>query len=319
MAKYVANEQRARRRKQKKARQLALMAVMAVFVLGLSFGIVKVIEYFGKDAPEQSLLEETPVQQPNTDVEKQGDDYATFIGPVRQTIDMNIVSPEISMIRVASNGRVDKSYFDDAVFMGDSLADGFRVYGARSLGLDINSTKFLTRQSLSPASFTQPGAMIDFGGGPIDHWAALEQINPRKVYVTIGTNTLHSGIAIEAFIDQYSLMIDKIQQYAPNATIYITTVTPTSVRIQSTKPNLNIFRLYEANQAIAKMCNERGLALINLYDVLKDDAGYLREEIAAGDGYHLTPTGYVEWMDYLMTHTVYDPNSPYIPGSPYAL
>ena len=60
------------------------------------------------------------------------------------------------------------------------------------------------------------------------------------------------------------------------------------------------------------MCRNKGLGLINLYDVLKDDSGYLRSEIARADGYHLTPTGYQQWLDYLITHTMYAPWNPYL-------
>jgi len=56
---------------------------------------------------------------------------------------------------------------------------------------------------------------------------------------------------------------------------------------------------------------------MNENEVFKNSEGYLREEIARPDGYHLTPTGYKQWLEYLITHTVYDPASPYIPGSPY--
>ena len=60
------------------------------------------------------------------------------------------------------------------------------------------------------------------------------------------------------------------------------------------------------------MCVEENLALINLYDVLKSSSGYLREDIAASDGIHLSPSGYREWLDYLITHTVYNPNNKYV-------
>ena len=317
MAKYVADSNKAKRRKQRRAKRYAMLATMAIFVLVLSFGIVKVIEHFSTDGKDVPML--NPEQQPNTDVDKQAEDYDTFTGPVQQTINLGVVTPEINMIQVAENGRVDISYFSDAVFMGDSLADGFRVYASSTLGLDNGSTRFLTRPSLSPSSFTQPGAMIDFGGGPIDPWRTLEQINPGKVYVTIGTNALNSGMDIDTVIKGYQLMVEKIKQYAPNAVIYITTITPTAATIQDSKPNISIDRIYRANQGIARMCNENGLALINLYDVFKSSSGYMREDICAADGIHLTPSGYLEWLDYLITHTVYNPNSPYIQGSPYAM
>ena len=220
--------------------------------------------------------------------------------------------------QVAENGRVDISYFNDAIFMGDSLADGFRVYsGSGSLDLRNTAATYITRQSLTPRSFTQPGAMIDVGDGPIDPWATVEQKNPGKVYVTLGTNALMS-MDPQEFIDSYYVFIDMLKEKAPNAVIYVTTITPTTGWKAREEPRLSFDRIYQANQLIAKMCNEKGLALINLYDVLKSDSGYLREEIARSDGYHLTPTGYQEWLDYLITHTVYNPSSPYIPGSPYA-
>ena len=314
----MAPEARERRRKQQKARRLAMYSTMVVFVLVVSFGIVKVIEMFSADEGEVPLLDGSTLQQPNTDVEKQGEDWDTFTGPVENTINLEVVIPEINMIQVAENGRVDISYFNDAIFMGDSLADGFRVYsGSGSLDLRNTAATYITRQSLTPRSFTQPGAMIDVGDGPIDPWATVEQKNPGKVYVTLGTNALMS-MDPQEFIDSYYVFIDMLKEKAPNAVIYVTTITPTTGWKAREEPRLSFDRIYQANQLIAKMCNEKDLALINLYDVLKSDSGYLREEIARSDGYHLTPTGYQESLDYLITHTVYNPSSPYIPGSPYA-
>ena len=116
----------------------------------------------------------------------------------------------------------------------------------------------------------------------------------------------------QEFIDSYYVMIDMIRQKAPNAVIYVTTITPTAATIQEARPNLSIARIYAANQLIAKMCNEKGLGLINLYDVFKSGSGYLREDVAYSDGIHLTPAGYGEWLDYLISHTVYNPSNPYV-------
>lgn len=318
MAKYVAPDVRAKRKRQKKARRMAMYACMAIFVLTVSFGIVKIIEHFTVDDKGPGLLENSGLQQPNTDIDKQGDDWNTFTGPVEQTINLGVVSPDITMIQVAENGRVDMSYFNDAVFMGDSLADGFRVY-SESTGLSNTTALCLTQKSVTPRTFLQPGVTIDAGGGPIDPWAALEQRNPKKVYVTLGTNALMS-MEPEEFIESYYKFIRLLKEKAPNALIYVTTITPTTASTARSKPQLSFERIYRANQLIAKMCNEEGLALINLYDVFKAEGTvYMREEIAASDGYHLTPTGYREWLEYLISHTVYSPDSPYIPGSPYVL
>ena len=319
MARYISPEARAKRRKQQRARRMAMYATMAIFVLVVSFGIVKVIEFFTADkSTNPPLLRGDGIQQPNTDIEKQGDDWDTFTGPVQQTINLGVVEPDLTMIQVPENGRVDASYFSDAVFMGDSLADGFRVYSG-SLPMGSGGATYITAKSISPRTFLQPNVQINVeGSGPIDPWAAIDQIQPGKIYVTLGTNALNAvGNEPEGIIEDYYRLVDKLREYVPDATIYITTVTPVAAFAEKDHPGLVFARIYRMNQLIAKMCNEKGLGLINLYDVLKSDSGYLKEDIAYSDGIHLTPTGYQMWADYLVTHTIYNTNSPYIPGSPF--
>ena len=76
-----------------------MYSTMVVFVLVVSFGIVKVIEMFSADEGEVPLLDGSTIQQPNTDVEKQGEDWDTFTGPVEKTINLEVVTPEINMIQ----------------------------------------------------------------------------------------------------------------------------------------------------------------------------------------------------------------------------
>ena len=199
---------------------------------------------------------------------------------------------------------------DDVLFLGDSLADGFKVYNS-SLELKDSKAGYLTQRSMSPRSFLQPGVHVDAGGGPVDVWAVIEQVQPGKMYLTLGTNALMS-MSPEDFIVTYYQLVDKIRRTSPNTQIYVTTITPVAAWKSRKESRLSFDRIYQANQLIAKMCVEENLALINLYDVLKSSSGYLREDIAASDGIHLSPSGYREWLDYLITHTVYNPNNKYV-------
>ena len=306
MARFNSPEERARYKKQQKHRRIAMYSCMAFFVLVASFMIVQVIEYF---IPHSDVVMEGDLQKPNANIEKQSDDFNSFDGEVRRTINTWDYLPELAMMQVAENGHVPLSYFDDAIFVGDSLADGFRVY-AGSLSLADTGATYITRKSLSPKSFLQPGVMIDVGGGPIDPWATIQQLNPKKVYVTLGTNAL-MAMSPQELIDSYYPFIHKLKENAPNAIIYVTTITPVAAFKSRSEPRLSYERIYESNQLIAKMCRDEGLALINLYDVLKSSSGYLREDISYSDGIHLTPEGYGEWLNYLITHTVYDPTVSY--------
>ena len=232
------------------------------------------------------------------------------MGPKLYDLEKDTKNPDIDVLAVTKNGRVDISYFDDAMFLGDSLADGFKVY-ASSLALKNSGAVYLTQKSTTPRTFLQPGSMVDAGAGPIDVWATIDQRQPGKMYITLGTNAL-MAMDPEAFAESYEQLIDKIRDYSPDTLIYVTTITPTTTKTAASKPQLSFDRIYQANQLIAKMCVEENLALINLYDVLKSSSGYLREDIAAKDGIHLSPSGYREWLDYLITHTVYHPNNKYV-------
>ena len=287
-----------------------MYSCMAAFVLVCSFIIVQVVEFMAGGITKVVASGNQNIQQPNTSVTKQAESWYGFEGEVAKTINTEEALPELSMVQVMENGRVDISYFDDVLFLGDSLADGFKVYNS-SLELKDSKAGYLTQRSMSPRSFLQPGVHVDAGGGPVDVWAVIEQVQPGKMYLTLGTNALMS-MSPEDFIVTYYQLVDKIRRTSPNTQIYVTTITPVAAWKSRKESRLSFDRIYQANQLIAKMCVEENLALINLYDVLKSSSGYLREDIAASDGIHLSPSGYREWLDYLITHTVYNPNNKYV-------
>ena len=69
-------------------------------------------------------------------------------------------------------------------------------------------------------------------------------------------------------------------------------------------PGLNQTRLKQVNQELALIAQEKNCYYLDLWDVLADENGNLKAEIAQEDGYHLKPAGYTLWVDYLRTHTV---------------
>lgn len=315
MAKYVDRQARARmqKRKQKKARQMAGYASVVLFILVVSFGITSVINMFSKDNERQPLLENPGIQQ-----EENPDNRSALVysmGPQRTDLSLPVKSLDIGTIQTTANGRVDVAYFDDAIFMGDSLADGFKDYAAW-MSLKDTNTLYMTQRSMTPRSFLQPGASVDAGkAGVVDVWATIAEKQPAKLYITLGTNAL-MAMEPQEFIDSYYQLVGKIRATSPDTIIYITTIPPTSSSYAAKESRLSKERIQQANDLIAKMCSEKNLALINLYDVVAGSDGYLEESINA-DGIHLTPVGYKMWLNYLIEHTVYDADSPYIPGSPY--
>ena len=315
MAKYVDQQARARaqRRKQNKARRMAMGASVVLFILVVSFGITSVIQMFSREDKKQSLLENPDMQQENVTGDFSPITYT--MGPQIADLSQTLTTASMDSVKATANGRVDVSYFDDAIFMGDSLADGFKDYAAW-MSLKGRSTMYMTQRSMTPRSFIQPGATVDAGdAGMVDVWGTISAKQPGKIYITLGTNAL-MAMDPEEFINSYYQLVNKIQSTSPNTLIYVTTIPPTSSAYAAKESRLSKERILQANQLIAQMCRHENLALIDLYDVVCGADGYLNEEINS-DGIHLTPAGYKMWLNYLIEHTVYDSESPYIPGSPY--
>lgn len=315
MAKYVDQQarNRARKRKQQKARRMAMYSTIALFILVVSFVITQVIQFFNREEEKQPLLDNS--NTPQTEQVETPSAVNYTMGPSQADLSLPLVQPGLAETRATANGRVDVSYFDDAIFMGDSLADGFKDYAAW-MSLKGRNTLYLTQRSMTPRSFLQPGAMVDAGdAGVVDVWATIADRQPGEMYITLGTNAL-MAMEPDEFIQSYYQLVEKIRATSPATIIYITTIPPTSSAHAAKEERLSKERIRQANELIAKMCREENLALINLYDVVMGADGYLNEEINS-DGIHMTPEGYKMWLNYLIEHTVYNRDSPYIPGSPY--
>ena len=227
MAKYVDQQarNRARKRKQKKARRMAMYSCIVLFVLVVSFVITQVIQFFTREEDHQPLLDNPGNTQTELTDTPSPVDYA--VGPHISDLSLPLVQPDISHTQATANGRVDVGYFDNAIFMGDSLADGFKDYAAW-MSLKGRGTLYLTQRSMTPRSFMQPGAMVDAGdAGVVDVWATIADRQPGKMYITLGTNALMAMDPAE-FIESYYQLVAKIRQTSPNTTIYITTIPPTS-------------------------------------------------------------------------------------------
>lgn len=99
-------------------------ACVAVVILSLSWVITTLIELPAKRAAAGSLAALSASQaassQADGSVAQTGE---AVLGPVQQT-DASYTQPSASLVALPEAGRVDMSYFDDALFVGDSLTPG---------------------------------------------------------------------------------------------------------------------------------------------------------------------------------------------------
>jgi hypothetical protein len=200
--------------------------------------------------------------------------------------------PKVDKGLVPESEKVLSGYFKDAVFVGDSVTEGIKLYGIMSdatvfsytgLGLDNIYTKDVIKQP---------------DGTSIPVMDAVRLCNANKFYVLIGVNSI--AYSKDSFIQKYAAVVQSIKEFHPNAIIYVQSITPVAT---NNSYNLNNKTINEYNEALLEMAIEKGVYYLDIHSALADETGALPDN-ATTDGLHFGPTYYQKWFDYLKTHTV---------------
>jgi len=198
--------------------------------------------------------------------------------------------PDISYGTVPEIGKCDASYFDDAIFVGDSLTIGleyFSGFNAQFLCMGGLSTKNL-ETSILPNGKTVMQSIRD-------------NQNLGKIYIMFGTNEIAFN-EMDEFLKRYSDFIDKIREVHPNALVYIESIMPVTKEKSETSEIKND-RIYIYNESLLKMAKEKQCYYVDIHSYFKDKDGYLPSDIGS-DGIHLGPDKYREMATYIQNHAV---------------
>lgn len=191
---------------------------------------------------------------------------------------------------------VGQSYFDDAVFIGNSRSEGFKLYAG------VNNASYLVYKGLNVRTILTK-EITEIDGQKLTAMQALEKKKYGKIYIMLGINEL--GWPYEnVFIEEYGAIIDKIKSLQPNAVIYVQSIFPVSAARDAKGDSVNNKRILTYNELIKKMVREKGVYYLNIAEALQNEAGVLPPE-ASNDGVHLK-AAYCknDWLSYLKTHTV---------------
>lgn len=196
---------------------------------------------------------------------------------------------------VPESAAADESYFDDAIFIGDSLTDGLAAYELLPreqvlADTGINPQTILTRECIGEEGAEQ--TVVE----------AAADLDPAKIYIMLGSN----GVAFLNFDDiigWYGELIDALQANHPDAEIYVQSILPVTADKHLEQELLTNERITELNGMIAEMAAEEGCFYLNVSEAVADENGCLPDDLSA-DGMHFGVSTYRVWLDYLLTHTV---------------
>ena len=199
--------------------------------------------------------------------------------------------------------KVDESYFDDVVFVGDSVS--LRLTYFNMANDCFGDAVFLTSGSLgvtnSQWDLYEPGAVHpSYQGQKVTVADGIQKCGKKKVYLMLGINDMAYYTRPDLF-EQFKLLTDSILEKSPDVTFYIQSVTPmTGDKNGTTNDAIN-----EYNALISQYCCQKGWYFIDVASVLRDENGLLPREYcsdADGMGIHFTDSACEVWRDYLYTH-----------------
>ncbi|MDD6627124.1 MAG: GDSL-type esterase/lipase family protein [Lachnospiraceae bacterium] len=127
--------------------------------------------------------------------------------------------------------------------------------------------------------------------------ACVFELEPRKVFINIGTNDLSDdSIPLEKVMSNYDRIITQIEERLPDVTIYMMAYYPVNydAAAEEMKPCLLIRtneKINRANELVEQLAARHGQRYINVNAPLMDEQGRLKAEYTI-EGMHIKPEGY---------------------------
>lgn len=193
---------------------------------------------------------------------------------------------------------VDDSYFDDALFIGDSRMVGLSQY---CLAIDSRAT-FFAKKSLTIFDIRNKEWIEAEDGTEMSIAKALEGKHFKKIYLMVGINELGTGDE-ERFRKVYAQVIEGLKYLQPDATIFINSIMHVSEEKNNTDELYNNTNINIRNEAIKSLADNRTVFYLDINEAVDDENGNLRAE-TTGDGVHLKGACYEPWHQYLLEHGV---------------
>lgn len=202
-----------------------------------------------------------------------------------------VETPEpVSVAEPTAPTDFDTSFFDDSLFIGDSITTGLYLYGY------LDPSLVYAKVGLAPS--TALDSEID--GETID--SKIKSDNPKKIYIMLGTNSVGyaDGIYLADCMGELVQHISKVSK----AKVYVLSIPPITYYAEADYDNaLTTSAINEYNSALEKVIAGTKAVFLDLHSVLTAPDGYYYEEYHEMDGIHFMGSTYQVMLSFLEKHS----------------
>lgn len=195
---------------------------------------------------------------------------------------------------------VDDNYFNDVLFVGDSITTGIDLYSIMKNANVVAYTGINTNTVMTRAVIPSPQGKETF-------LQAMNRYHPKAIYIMMGINGL-AWQSKAALISGYAEFLDAVKAQHPYATIYLQSILPVTDKKQRADARFSNDKIRDYNAAILKLAAEKDVYYLNVAESFYDAFGNLPNSAAPKEGIHFGPSCYRRWIEYLKRHTV-----PFVP------
>lgn len=184
---------------------------------------------------------------------------------------------------------VDDSWFDDALYIGDSRTDGLRLF-CRTGQADYFAVTGLTVFS----ALKKTAKDVNFSAQTLG--SLLDSKTYGKVLICLGLN--ECGSRVQNIISAYRGLVDTVREKQPGAAIIIQAVMTCGHAKADDSPNFGPANLNRLNASIKLMAQDSGAYYIDPNTLFADSEGYLPGKFSR-DGCHFYAKYYKLWVDWI--------------------
>ena len=189
----------------------------------------------------------------------------------------------------------DVTYFDDALFIGDSRTVGLSEYG------DLGNAEVVADTGMSVYKLFNKRFTLRSGEKKkLEEVLAERQFG--KIYIMLGVNEL--GYDFDYTVEKYAETLKRIEELQPDAILYLEANLHISKQKSVTSDVYNNANIDRFNQAVSEMADEENRFYLDVNELFDDEEGNLDEEYTADDA-HIYAKYYPDWVEWLLKHAVY--------------
>ena len=196
-----------------------------------------------------------------------------------------------------ATARVDASFFDDAVFIGDSVTLKLSYYAVSSGKL--GKAQFLTRGSYGVAHAVMDTMLLTYQGQDMKVEDAINATGATKVFLMMGMNDI--GLyGVDGTIENWGKLIERIKKNCPNVTVYIQSMTP--IWTGGEIGDLNNANMDAYNARLEVFAKNEGVDFIDVAPYMKDSTGGMATRYCSDNYVHVTDQGAAAWIRVLKAY-----------------